>query len=362
MTQVSAEAGPRPTDHGGAAEAGGAHGDRAVLRTHGLRRSFGRFRAVDDLSITVREGEIYGFLGRNGAGKTTTIRMLMGIIKPNRGKIELLGTKTRRATIRQKRLIGYVSQDQHFYPWMSCQRLGSFVSGFYPNWDMGEYQRLLAALDLPPKRKFSQLSGGMRVKLALALALAHRPKLLILDEPTSSLDPVARREFLEIIDNQAKHHGRTTFFSSHRIDEVERVADTIGIINRGKLRYEGDVRTLTESIREVRYPATAMDRAAATGLVSPGGGPPALPPVGEAAPAAVQIPRPGDGVPTLPPFVPEPGFALLKETVDASGERTVILEARPARWAETAFAGASVRSLSLEDVFIAYAGAEVGGV
>ena len=119
---------------------------------------------------------------------------------------------------------------------MTCQRIGTFAAGFYPPiGDMAEFQRLLAALALPPKRKASELSGGMRVKLALALALAHRPTLLILDEPTSSLDPIARREFLEIIARQAKNHGRTTFFSTHRIEEVERVAHAIGIINNGKL-------------------------------------------------------------------------------------------------------------------------------
>ena len=224
-----------------------------ILRIDDLRVSYGRVQAVDDLNLTVRAGEIYGFLGRNGAGKTTTIRAMMGIIKPNGGRIELLGYRGRRIRVKQKQRIGYVSQEQHFYPWMSCRALGRFVSGFYPTWDHGEFDRLLQLLDLPPRRRVSHLSGGMRVKLALALALAHRPPILILDEPTSGLDPVTRREFLEIISRQARTHNRTTFFSSHLIDEVERVADRVGIIHNGRLCYEGEVTTLQESVREVSH-------------------------------------------------------------------------------------------------------------
>src|SRR5262245_22573240 len=119
----------------------------AVLRTRGLARSFGRVNAVDGLDLNVRAGEIYGFLGVNGAGKTTTIRMLMGIIKPGGGTIELLGQSTRRTTIRQKQSIGYVSQEQTFYPWMTCQRLGRFVGGLYPTWDAKEFDRLLQVLE-----------------------------------------------------------------------------------------------------------------------------------------------------------------------------------------------------------------------
>src|SRR5436190_5444215 len=188
-----------------------------VLRACGLKRVFGKVSAVDGLDLTVHAGEIYGFLGVNGAGKTTAIRILMGIIKCDAGTLELLGKTTRRTTIQQKQSIGYVSQEQTFYPWMTCRSLGRFVGGLYPSWDATEFERLIRLLDLPLDRKASQLSGGMRVKLALALALASRPALLILDEPTSGLDPVARREFLELIKRQAREHSRTTLFSSHLI-------------------------------------------------------------------------------------------------------------------------------------------------
>ncbi len=227
---------------------------KTVLRADGLRRYFGKVKAVDGIDLEVKEGEIYGFLGVNGAGKTTTIRMLMGITGTTGGTLEILGKKTRRTTIKQKQRIGYVSQEQFFYPWMTGTMLGKFVGGLYKSWDATEYFRLLEVLEIPPDRKTSALSGGMRVKLALALALAPRPALLILDEPTAGLDPVARREFLEIIERQAREYGRTTFFSSHLLNEVERVADTVGIIHQGKMRYQGGLDDLQNQVRRVRMP------------------------------------------------------------------------------------------------------------
>ena len=295
-----------------------------ALRTHQLSREFGNVRAVDGLDLSARAGEIYGFLGINGAGKTTTIRMLMGIIKPDSGTIELLGQETRRTTIRQKQSIGYVSQEQTFYPWMSCRELGRVVGGLYPTWDAAEFERLVRLLELPPDRKASQLSGGMRVKLALALALAPRPALLILDEPTSGLDPVARREFLEIIQRQSRDHGRTTFFSSHLVGEVERVADRVGIIHRGKMRYEGDLETLRASVREVT-------------LAVPDGVNPS---------AAWQTPD---------------GFSVLRDETRADG-RTLTLSAGPGQWQGFIHPGAQVKTLALEDIFIALVGTPVGGI
>ncbi|MEM8669165.1 MAG: ABC transporter ATP-binding protein [Planctomycetota bacterium] len=227
--------------------------DPSILRTHDLTLRYGRNLAVDGLSLNVHRGEIYGFLGRNGAGKTSTIRMIMGICKPDKGSIEFDGLPLRRIKNAQKRLIGYVSQEQFFYPWMTCSRIGRFVGGLYPTWEADEFSRLMNVLELPPDRKVAHLSGGMRVKLALALALAHRPPILILDEPTAGLDPVARREFLDIIRLQARQHNRTTFFSSHLIDEVERVSDRVGILHRGQLQFEGPLEELHQTVREIPF-------------------------------------------------------------------------------------------------------------
>jgi ABC-2 type transport system ATP-binding protein len=227
---------------------------RAVLEACGLKRHFGRVHAVDGVSLRVNAGEIYGFLGINGAGKTTTIRLLIGIIAAQSGSITLIGETARRTTVKQKQRIGYVSQEQHFYPWMSCTGLGRFVGSLYPTWDRDEFIRLMKIFEVPLDRKASELSGGMRAKLALALALAPRPDLLILDEPTAGLDPVARREFMQIIVAQARQHGRTTLFSSHLVDEVERCADRIGIIHRGRMKFEGELATLLAEVRRVVLP------------------------------------------------------------------------------------------------------------
>ncbi len=314
---------PPPESTGELSHAAKPDVPEVVLRTHNLQRHFAKFRAVDGLDLTVRRGQIYGFLGQNGAGKTTTIRMLMGIIKPSGGEIELLGERARRTSLSQKRQIGYVSQYQHFYPWMNGRMLGRFVSGFYPTWDQQEFERLLKVLDLPGDRRASHLSGGMRMKLALAIALAPRPALLILDEPTSGLDPVAQREFIDIIQHQAQEHGRTTFFSTHRIEEIDRAADQVGIIDKGKLRYEGGVDFLKNSVRRVTE-IEARD---------------------PAAPDANDHPY-GDTM----------RFEVLR-TSDVDGRRQWTVKADPTFWTAGSPLGHSVESMSLEDVFIAYASA-----
>lgn len=285
----------------------------AVLRATGLKRHYGKVLAVDGVDLEVREGEIYGFLGVNGAGKTTTIRLLMGIVAAESGSISLLGEEVKRPSIKQKQRIGYVSQEQTFYHWMKGKELGRFVGAFYPTWDESEFRRLLQVLEVPAERRVSQLSGGMKAKLALALALAPRPALLILDEPTAGLDPVARREFMQTIVAQARQHGRTTFFSSHLIDEVERCADRVGIIHQGRMRYEGALTDLRGQVRRVRLP--------------------------------------GDGD-WLVPLV----FEIWRDE-PSPHERTLVLRAPTPEWDSMALpVGAAVETLSLEDIFIACAG------
>jgi ABC-2 type transport system ATP-binding protein len=286
---------------------------RVILRANGLRRFYGNVPAVDGVDLEVQEGEIYGFLGVNGAGKTTTIRLLMGIVASEAGTISLGGETMRRPSVKQKQRIGYVSQEQTFYPWMQARHLGRFVGAFYPTWDAAEFERLLSVLEVPGDRRVSQLSGGMKAKLALALALAPRPALLILDEPTAGLDPVARREFMQTIVAQARQHGRTTFFSSHLIDEVERCADRVGIIHRGRMRYQGGVGELRAQVRRVRLP---------------------------------------QGLEWLPPAA----FEIWRDE-PAGAERSLVLRAPEAEWAAAGWPeGVTPDFMSLEDIFIACAG------
>ncbi len=219
-----------------------------ILSLQDVRKSFGSLQVLDGLSLAVHPGEVFGFLGRNGAGKSTAIRILMGIMRSDAGRIEVFGRALHSDVIGIRQRIGYVAQDQNMYPWMTPRVLSRFVRGFYPRWDERRFQQLLADFDLPPKRRLGTFSGGMKAKLALTLALSTRPELLILDEPTAGMDPVARREFLDLVRDQAIQDGATTFFSTHLIDEIEAVADRIGIVESGRTIYDGELDPLRNSI------------------------------------------------------------------------------------------------------------------
>ena len=219
-----------------------------VLGLSSLTKRFGSLQVLDGLTLSVRRGEVFGFLGRNGAGKSTAIRMIMGITKSDAGAIEIFGQPLHTNLIGTRQRIGYVAQDQNMYPWMTPKAISRFVRGFYPQWDESRYRHLLGDFGLPPKRRIGTFSGGMKAKLALTLALATRPELLILDEPTAGMDPVARREFLDLVREQTAKDGATTFFSTHLIDEIEAIADRIGIVESGRTVYEGELDPLRNSI------------------------------------------------------------------------------------------------------------------
>jgi ABC-2 type transport system ATP-binding protein len=223
----------------------------SVVRLENVTRFFGNVCALDGLSLDVHEGEIYGFLGRNGAGKSTALQILIGILRPAAGGIEVFGQRVRRVTVPIKQRIGYVSQEPNFYPWMTAEDLGRFVSGFYPTWDAAEFRRLLKLLDVPAGRRSLELSGGTRAKLGLTLALAPRPPLLLLDEPTAGLDPVARREFNDQLAHLQRQYGTTVLFSTHQVAEVEMLAQRLGIIQAGRMCFEGDLATLRDQCRRV---------------------------------------------------------------------------------------------------------------
>lgn len=226
----------------------------SVLAIRGLEKAYGRHHALRGLDLTVASGDVYGFLGRNGAGKSTTIRIVMGITLKSAGQVELFGKPSDRDVVAARQSIGYVAQEQNFYGWMTPVVMSRFVRGFFPTWDEAEWNRVAKRLELPLDRKIGGFSGGTRVKLALALALAHRPPLLLLDEPTAGLDPVARREFLDIVREENRASGRTTFFSSHLVDEIERVSTKIGVVDGGKTRFEGTKDELLERVRFAQVP------------------------------------------------------------------------------------------------------------
>ena len=238
-----------------------------VLLTHAITKRFGKFTAVADLCLCVPEQAIYGFLGANGAGKTTTLRMLTGLLKPDHGTIDIMGVSCREIGVKQKKNIGYVAQEQHFYPWMHARQLGKLYRCLYPNWDEVRFTQLLDRLNIPPKRKTSELSGGMRTKLALALAISAQPPLLILDEPTAGLDIISRREVLDLILHQRDMRQGVTLFSTHVIEEVEQCASHVGVIDHGRLLFEGDLKTIREQCRIFEVPQDVWETLELAGRV-----------------------------------------------------------------------------------------------
>lgn len=213
-----------------------------------VHKSYGNVDVLQGLSLVVQPGEVFGFLGKNGAGKSTAIRAIMGIIQIDSGEIRLFNEVLRPNSIALRQRVGYVAQEQNFYHWMTPQQLGKFTSGFYPRWNEHRYASLLQHFALPAKRKLGTFSGGMKAKLALALALSCQPQLLILDEPTAGMDPIARREFSHLVQEQVEQTEAAIFFSTHLIDEIESVATRIGIVEQGKAIYTGELEALTQRI------------------------------------------------------------------------------------------------------------------
>ncbi len=224
-----------------------------VIETRHVSRAFGKTEAVKDLNLKVRRGSIYGFLGRNGAGKTTAIKMLAGLLWPDQGEIEVRGVNPRNFTAEHRQRIGYLSEKQTLPPMMKVGKLLQFCSNFYPEWDSDLCDRILKLFRLDPGTKVKALSQGNARQVGLLLALAQRPDLLLLDEPAGGLDVVARREFLDQMLELIREEGKTVFFSSHILSDVERVADEIGILAQGTLRISEPLDRLKETVKQVRF-------------------------------------------------------------------------------------------------------------
>ncbi len=207
-----------------------------VITTDALTRYFGKQCAVDRLTMHVPQGAITAFLGRNGSGKTTTIRMLMGLLEPTRGHATILGHDCRRIPPAQRARIGYLAENHPLYAWMNVRQACDFQSSFYDNWNQKLFDAIIEHFSLRRDVNAGSLSRGQRAGLALALTMAPEPELLILDDPTLGLDPVARRAFLESMLYTIRAPGRSILLSSHILVDVERVADHVIILDRAILR------------------------------------------------------------------------------------------------------------------------------
>lgn len=205
-----------------------------ILKVNRLNKSYDKF-SLKDVSMEIPKGYIMGFVGRNGAGKSTTIKCMMDLISYDSGSIEIFGLDSKSHANEIKRRVGYVGEEQYFYENMGVAWTMDFFGGFFPNWDKSYCNRLLKRFELDPAKKVGELSKGMKMKLALILALCHRPELLILDEPTSGLDPVVRNELLELFMEIVQDERCSIFFSSHISTDIEKIADFVSIIDDGKI-------------------------------------------------------------------------------------------------------------------------------
>jgi ABC-2 type transport system ATP-binding protein len=233
-----------------------------IVRAEDVWKRFGRRDALRGLNIAVPEGSAYALIGANGAGKTTTIKLLMNILTPSRGAARVLGVDSQRLSPEILAQIGYVSENQVLPGRIRVGAYLDYLRPFYPSWDRALETSILARLQLPMDRRISELSHGMRIKVALACALPYRPRLLILDEPFSGLDPLVREEFMEGLLLQAGE--MTMLISSHELAEIENVSTHVGFLDAGKMLIEESMSDLSARLREVRvtldHPAGVPER------------------------------------------------------------------------------------------------------
>ena len=229
---------------------------RPAIEVVGLTKRFGRTTAVDDLSMRIAPGSTFGLIGPNGAGKTTTIKMLMGILRPTAGHAYVLGNEVLAEPLAVKQRVGYVPETHNIDRWMRVAEVVGFCRSLYDSWNDETCREMLELFGLDERKKVKHLSKGMLVKLSLVLAVSHEPEVLVLDEPMAGLDPLAREEFLDGVLRTICERGRTVLFSTHSLDDVQRLADTVGILYGGRLLVHRNIEELLASTKQIRATLT----------------------------------------------------------------------------------------------------------
>jgi len=228
--------------------------DGFVIETTDLRKHYDGVEALRGLTLAVPEGSICGFLGRTGAGKTTTIKILLGMASPTAGRATVFGlpADSPSASVNIRRRTGFVGDDKGLYDAMTVRGMVRHTASFYPKWNREMEERYLRRFELPAERGIKGLSRGMRTKLALLLAICRGADLLVLDEPTTGLDPAATEDVLKALVGHAAEHGTTVFFSSHQLGDVEQIADRVVIIDRGRAALTGSLDDLKQGYRRIQ--------------------------------------------------------------------------------------------------------------
>jgi len=222
-----------------------------VIQACGLTRYFGQRCAVDTVSFDVPRGSVFAFIGRNGAGKTTTIRMILGLLEPTRGSSTILGYESMTLPPEARARIGYMAEGHPVYGWMRVGQYAGFQKGFYSHWNQEIFASVIDYFAINPATKAGHLSHGQRAGLHLAMTLAIEPEILMLDDPATGLDPSARRSLLEAMIYFTRSRERTIFFSTHLLDDVERVADHVAVLDYSVLRACASADTFRDRVHRV---------------------------------------------------------------------------------------------------------------
>ena len=221
--------------------------EETIISLRGVTRRFGDKTALDDVSFSLPRGTVLGLVGENGAGKTTLIKHILGLLKPDSGTVRVFGIDPVADPVGVLQRIGYLSEEDTLPTWMRVDELQQYARAFYPTWDNDYAERLRQEFGLDRAARLKNLSKGQRARAGLMVALAYRPQLLLLDEPSSGLDPIVRRDILGAIIRTIADEGRTVLFSSHLLGEVERVADQVAMIRKGRIVFCDSLDTIKES-------------------------------------------------------------------------------------------------------------------
>jgi ABC-2 type transport system ATP-binding protein len=242
----------------------------SVIEVAGLTRRFGPKVALDDVRLAVPRGTVFGLVGVNGAGKTTLIKHVLGLLRAATGSVRVFGKDPAADPAGVLVNVGYLSEEPDLPGWMRVGELLRYTRAFYPNWDPAFAEELRESFAIDPAARVKHLSKGQRARVGLVLALAHRPELLVLDEPSSGLDPIVRRDILGAIIRTIAEEGRTVLFSSHLLHEVERVADRVALIDRGRVVFSGALDDIKDSHHRLtlRFPEPRPQPPALAGVLA----------------------------------------------------------------------------------------------